>query len=172
MAFADNLRYIMDCQNMTQAQVTQAGGFSPGSLYQWTHGKALPYTRNMERLCRVLHCTAADLYGETLPVDRFRRWAPNRETCERKLTEHLSPAIGPQSCMDETDENMAVITRMTARETQNKAADGTLPPALLLSDLQALFDACMDDSSPSDAIAQFGKQVYQLMVENRKENTK
>lgn len=170
MAFADNLRYIMACRDMSQAQVTQAGGFSVGSLYQWTHGKAIPYTRNVTRLCRVLNCTEADLFGTDLPTDKYRRWAPDKEHCEQQLVKHLSPAIGPQPCMDEADENMAVITRMTTRETQNKAADGTLPPALLLSDLQALFDACMDDFSPSDAIAQFGKQVYQLMVENRKEN--
>lgn len=172
MAFADNLRYIMACRDMSQAQVTQAGGFSVGSLYQWTHGKAIPYTRNMERLCRVLHCTAADLYGETLPVDKFRRWAPNRETCERKLTEHLSPAIGPQPCMDETDENMAVISRMMQNEPTPAPAPAPVAPALLLSDLQALFDACVDDNDPAVIFTQFGKQVYQLMVETRKEGTK
>lgn len=169
MAFADNLRYIMACRDMSQAQVTQAGGFSVGSVHQWMNGKVIPYPRNVERLCRVLHCSSSDLYGDNLPI-HYRKWSPDKDHCEEQLKQHLSPVIGPQSCMDETDENMAVITRMTARETQNKAADGTLPPALLLSDLQALFDACVDDFSPSDAIAQFGKQVYQLMVETRKEN--
>lgn len=171
MSFAENLRYIMTCRDMSQAQVTQAGGFSAGSVHQWTHGKSLPYSRNVDRLCRVLHCSRADLYGDSLPT-HYRKWSPDRDHCEEQLKQHLSPAIGPEPCTDETVHNMAVIAHMTSRETQNEAADSVLPPALLLSDLQALFDACVDDFPPSDAIAQFGKQVYQLMVENRKENTK
>ena len=165
MAFADNLRYIMACRDMSQAQVTQAGGFSVGSLYQWTHGKSIPYTRNVTRLCRVLNCTEADLFAVDLPVNKFRRWAPNHETCERKLVEHLSPAIGPQSDMDE---NMAVISRMMQSEPAPVTKSEPVAPSLLLSDLQALFDACVDDNEPAAIFAQFGKQVYQLMAENKK----
>lgn len=169
MAFAENLSYIMACRDMTAAQVTQAGGFAVGSVYQWVHGKSKPYARNVTKLCRVLNCTEADLFAVDLPIDKFRRWAPNHETCERKLVEHLSPAIGPQSDMDE---NMAVINRMMQNGPTPAPAPAPVAPALLLSDLQALFDACVDDNDPAVIFTQFGKQVYQLMVETRKEGTR
>ena len=164
MAFAENLRYIMDTQQINQAQLARDAGLSTAGVNHLYAGEVKwPRSATLTALCKALHCTEDDLMGRELPL-HIRRWAPNAETCERKLTEHLQSDIEPQPDMVN---NMAVVARMQAKETEVKQ-----PAALLLSDLQALFDACMDDFSPSDAIAQFGKQVYQLMVENRKENTK
>lgn len=163
MSFADNLRYIMDTQQINQAQLAKDSGLSVAGISHICRGDVgtpRPVTR--AALCRALHCTEADLLGKELPL-HIRRWAPNAETCERKLTEHLRSDIGPDPDMAN---NMAVIERMQSRETQAKA-----PAALPLSDLQALFDACVDDNEPAAIFAQFGKQVYQLMAE-AKEGTK
>lgn len=171
MSFADNLRYIMDAQQVNQAQLAKDSGLSVAGVSHICKGDIkAPRTNTVMAISRALHCTVDDLLGRDLPL-HIRRWAPNAETCERKLTEHLQSGIGPDLDMAN---NMAVIERMQSHETQNQAADGVFPAApvsLPLSDLQALFDACVDDNDPSAIFAQFGKQVYQLMAE-AKEGTK
>ena len=164
MAFPENLQYIMATQQINQAQLARDSGLSVASISWLCAGKSnKPRSTTMERLAKALHCTESDLTGAALPV-HIRRWAPAADSCARQLTQHLQG--GP-----ETDENMAVIARMQSRETQFQAADGVSEPApvsLSLSDLQALFEACVDDFEPSAIFSQFGKQVYQLMIESKK----
>lgn len=164
MTFTENLQYIMATQQVNKAQLSRDSGLSVGSISWLCAGKsARPRPTTIKKLSKALHCTESDLIGEDLPL-HIRRWAPNADTCTLQLEKHLQS--GP-----ETDENMAVIARMQSRETQNKAADGVLPAAplsLSLDDLQALFDACVDDNEPAVIFAQFGKQVYQLMTEVKK----
>lgn len=157
MAFADNLRYIMDTQQINQAQLARDAGLSVAGVFHICNGDvSTPRPATRAALCKALHCNEADLLGKDLPL-HIRRWAPNAETCERKLTQHLQPNIEPQHDMAN---NMAVIEHMRSCEAQEET-----PASLPLSDLQALFDACVDDNEPAAIFAQFGKQVYQLMAE-------
>lgn len=156
MAFADNLQYLMRTQQTTQNQLAQDSGLAISCVWRLVNGYSQPRLSSVVALAKALHCMPKDLTGEELPV-HIRRWQPHHETCEQQLAEHLQSNIGPQSDMAN---NMAVIQRMQAKEVQ--------PATLPVADLQALFDACVDDNEPAAIFAQFGKQVYQLMTEVKK----
>ena len=156
MAFADNLQYLMRTQQTTQNQLAQDSGVSVTSVWRLVNGGSEPRYSTVAALAKALHCKPEDLTGEEIPV-HIRRWQPHHETCEQQLSQHLQSNIGPQSDMAN---NMAVIQRMQAKEVQ--------PATLPVADLQALFDACVDDNEPAVIFAQFGKQVYQLMTEVKK----
>lgn len=157
MAFTENLRYIMDTQQINQAQLSRDSGLSIAGVNHLYSGEVkYPRALTIAALCKALHCKEEDLTGRELPL-HIRRWQPHHETCEQQLTQHLQSNIGPQPDMAN---NMAVIQRMQAKEVQ--------PATLPVADLQALFDACVDDNEPAVIFAQFGKQVYQLMTEVKK----
>lgn len=156
MAFADNLQYLMRTQQTTQNQLAQDSGCAVSCIWRLVNGHGQPRPSTVYALAKALHCKPEDLTGKEIPT-HIRRWQPHHETCEQQLTEHLQSNIGPQSDMAN---NMAVIQRMQAKEVQ--------PATLPVTDLQALFDACVDDNEPEVVFAQFGKQVYQLMAEAKK----
>ena len=160
MAFTENLRYIMDTQQINQAQLSRDSGLSIAGVNHLYSGEVkYPRALTIAALCKALHCKEEDLTGRELPL-HIRRWQPHHETCEQQLTQHLQSNIGPQSDMAN---NMEVIAR-----TQAKEAEAKQPAVLPVADLQALFDACVDDNEPAVIFAQFGKQVYQLMTEVKK----
>ena len=175
MPLSSNLRYLLDARGLTQKQAEQAAGLSAGAICHYLSGRSSPRSVNLLRLASALGCSPDDLTGPDLPV-HIRKWPPDRETCERKLSEHLAPAIEADAAAN-TDVIARMIQAETANteshETQFQPADDVFPAAplsLYLSDLQALFDACVDDNDPAVIFAQFGKQVYQLMAETRNNN--
>ena len=170
MAISDNIRYLLDVQGINQAELARNMKLSPATVCRWLSGDTSPNAKSMQALSTALHCSIADLMGHSLPV-HIRRWAPAKDTCERKLTQHLQG----ESALPSEAESLAVVENLSAPETQLQPRDGVLTTgpvsctALPLSDVQALFDACVDDNAPERIFSEFGKQVYQLMVETRKD---
>lgn len=173
MALSDNIRYLLDVQGLNQSELARDAKLSPSAVCRWLSGDTLPNAKSLQALSTALHCSIADLTGHSLPV-HIRRWAPAKDTCERKLAQHLQG----ESALPSEVESLAVIEKLSAPETQLQPRDGVLTAgpvscaALPLQDVQALFDACVDDNAPEYIFSEFGKQVYQLMVETRKDGVK
>lgn len=164
MALAANLRYLMGVRKVNTYGFP---GVCQATISRCLSGQTMPRRGTLENMAKALQCDVSDLLGEDLPT-HIRQWPPNKDTCERKLMEHLQPAIKPQPLEADLENNMEVINRLKTIEPQPPKADTMPVPATVpLEDLYALFEACVDDYGPTEIFAQFGKQVYQLMAESK-----
>lgn len=170
MPLHSNLQYLISVNHTNPYQLSIDSGIANSTIYGLLSGQRQGRRHTINALSAALHCKPEDLTGDSLPL-HIRQWPPDKQACERQLSDHLTGIDSP----DSSRENMAVIARMMSRQPQNQPADSVLPAApvsLSLPDLQALFDACVDDNPPDRVFAHFGKAVYQLMVEARDKTTK
>lgn len=150
MALAANLRYLMGVRKLNTYSFTEV---SPATVYRCLSGQSMPRRGTLENMAKALQCDVSDLLGENLPT-HIRQWPPDKDTCERKLMEHLQPAIKPQSLEADLENNMEVINRLKTIKPQPPKADIMPVPATVpLQDLYALFEACVDDYGPTEIFA-------------------
>lgn len=65
---ANNLKTLMDSNNITVRQLQQELGFNnPNSIYKWLRGEQLPSIDNLFVISNVLNCTIEDI----IIVDRW-----------------------------------------------------------------------------------------------------
>lgn len=100
MAFADNLRRLMDARGITAAALGPRVGVTPQAVSQWLVGKTSPVGKRLERLAAALGTTQEALFAPPTgmreespayfvgaPADEYHRLADVADLLSAKLAE-------------------------------------------------------------------------------------
>lgn len=76
MTFAQNLKYVMERDNLTMYRVSKLTGFSQTTIKNWVSGKTEPYEKDKIAIATALNVSYFDLFGADLQQEEKKKGSP------------------------------------------------------------------------------------------------
>lgn len=79
--FADNLKYFLDLNDMTQAELARALGVSEAAIHSWITAEKSPRMKNVEKMLDIFQIERSDLLNSR-KEDKYYLDAETREVAD------------------------------------------------------------------------------------------